>query len=356
MEHTFNLDQNQVKLSKIDNRLVIEIEADPSGRSFSLELDNDVIAQVSNEIFADTEDMKNGLIEALKKIYKEVSITFDGDGKLLYRLSLSVGSIRKELQFTLSLQEKKLSQTSLLEKKVESLQKVVENFERKQEKLEKDNERISAGNNRIIKFMNKLEMIVFEKLDAFEKRIASLEGKNGPPPSQKLESENGLWQSFNPNLLQSSGFIFSNSNKTIQYQDEKCELPILNSLPPKGKTIFSIKIEKMKTSIWIGLASISNLFQYNWHKSDLRFLVSSGKVEYNQITFNHKLVNNYQFKEGDIVSMVVDNDKRRVAFFVNNTDVNSLEVDLLENTPCFPYIGFFDVEDKATFVSAQFEK
>jgi len=347
-QQIYYLDQNEVKLSKVDNRLIIEIEAVLSQRNFSIELDNDAIPQASNEIFANVDVMYNGFEEALKKAYKEVSISFDGSGKLSYKISFSVGSVHREHQFTLSLQEKKLPQITIVEKKLENIQKLMSNLERKQEVLEKANE-----NEKIIEMITNLETRIFEKLLDFENRVSSLEKEKA---NKEFKSQTELCKSFNRNFPQANDFVFSNDNKTIECKNHNAfEIPILQSLPNSGRARFSIKIEETKGSIWMGIALCDKFNSKFWYRSEIHFSTRDGSIKVSESLSVSPSVNPYQWKKGDLVTMIADLDQGKVSFDVNEIEINSFQVDLKKKT-YFPFCGFGHLDNKITLLAAKLEE
>jgi len=120
IKNSYSLGDYLIELSKTNDHFFIEIEAPGSGRMFFVELENDAIHQVSQELFSNVQEMFQAFEDAIQKAYPEVSLTFNGSGKLTYRVSFSVGPIKKDQQFTIELQEKKIDALTMFERKVEN--------------------------------------------------------------------------------------------------------------------------------------------------------------------------------------------------------------------------------------------
>ncbi len=197
-KNIFLFDRFEFKLSKKEHRLSIEIEDPASGRSFSISLDSDAIPQLSHDIFADVNSMYQGLEDALKQLHKEVTLYFDGEGSLEYRVNFSVGIVKKDLHFTIVLQEKQLEPWVILERKMEyRFNQVFSKFEEiesqvnfpvgyqgnDEEKhpssMKSDIEKLKSENKYVIEAMNRLEKAIFERLDNLEQRVEKIEGSQG---------------------------------------------------------------------------------------------------------------------------------------------------------------------------------
>jgi len=341
---TFALDKNEVKLSRTGGRLLIEVEDTVSQRNFSIELDNDAIVQASNEIFTDVDTMYNGLQEALKKLYKEVSISFDGKGKLAYTACFSFGAFKKDHNFVISLQEKSLNPLAVLERRVDVLTQELEKLKGHPPAVKNG---VQHDNIAIVEMINKLEKRIFEKFDDIEKRISALE-------QPKLLQKTDLKTTFDPSTSHAVNFVFKNNNQTIQRSGKDYyELPISNTIPRAGKLKLSFKIEKMSNWVWIGVASVDKINLNHWYKSEVRYLTTKGNIEIEggSKVYPPKISDQGYGKAGDTISMVLDVKSGLVSFEINNFEVNSIGVNMKEKS-YFPYLGFGNIGDEVTFLSS----
>jgi len=197
-KNIFLFDRFEFKLAKKENRLSLEVEDPASGRSFFISLDSDAIPQLSHDIFADVNSMYQGLEDALKELHKEVRLSFDSEGNLEYRVNFSVGIVKKDLHFTIVLQEKQLEPWVILERKMEyRFNQVFSKFEEIESQVnfpvghhENDEEKhtssvrsdinkITNENKYILEAMNRLEKGLFEKFANLEQRIEKIEISQG---------------------------------------------------------------------------------------------------------------------------------------------------------------------------------
>jgi len=378
----YTLDQYEVKLTKIDDRLLIEIEAPLAAKSFSIEFTSPMIPQATNDIFPDVSTMYQGLQDALLKTHPEVSIYFDGYGGLAYQVSFSVGVIKKEHKFTLDLIEKKLDPLLRLEKKMENklaqIMKKVSEIEKQIQPeggLTQTPEINQTGKEEILKIIERLEGRIFEKLDNMEKRVTALEeqktGNNSSDidvnkilnalsrleiPKETQESSKAVTQDFkvlfDSSSSKASGFAFSNGNKTVEFADPNLhfEIPFNKELPKTGKIVLSVKLEVIPNSIWIGIISEEHLSKACWYEFDINYLTAGGIVFNNAVaTMPAKEASSGFGKAGDVVSMVVDIDEGLIVFQVNGSEVNLIKVEL-QGKMFIPYCGAFEKGCKITVI------
>jgi len=129
-----------------------------NGKSFFVELDNDAIVQVSKEIFSDVNTMYQGLEDALKNAYQEVKLSCDDLGFLNYKLTYVLGPMKKEHNFSISLQEKRCDSLGALESKMES--KLTD---------------VLAKVSDLVHFVSNIEKNVLTRLEKLEQRVTALE-------------------------------------------------------------------------------------------------------------------------------------------------------------------------------------
>jgi len=387
MEQARNIylhDGFEFKLSKKENRLSLEIQAPASGRSFSVELDSDAVPQLSKDIFSDVNAMYQGLEDALKGVHKEVTLSFDGEGNLEYRVFFSVGIVKKDLSFSVVLQEKPQEPWMIVEKRMEyrftQVFSMFEDIESRvglgkpdgeQEKsvivnpLASEIKVVKEENKLILEAMKRLENVIFEKLAKLEQKVDQLEKSQGLVNPEKQEvvqqqqitetggQEQGKSLRFMMNEKSEKDFVLLDDQRTVQRltKNDQREISFSSSLPKSGVKRINLKLEKVEKGLWFGIISEQDMNKPIWFHVDLYY--SSYKGDFYEATQKignqRKALDVNTGKTGDVLSMIFDIDKGYIWVLVNGIEVNAVLKNLKDKT-YIPYIGTYYGEEKISII------
>ena len=352
---TYYLDPNEVKLSVIYDRLLIEVEPKAIGKSFSLELDNDVIAQVSQEIFSDVKTMYKGIEDALKKVNDEVSLSFDGNGQLTYKMSFFVGRVRKDRQFNITLQENESDPLILLEKKMENkfaqlFNKFSEIEQRIQPKVVNNNDIkrfVKEEDKEIAERMARLEEKVFNRLELLENKVMEVlnkvmdQGINSKTEANK-SSQKIIKLGFDRLSPKATFFNFTDDDQTIEYTNLKSNglIPFSPQLPKKGTFVLSLKIQKIPSPISFGVVSYNDLRKDRWHPYSFYYETQKGIIHYNGIGRVEPHYSDIGFgKVNDVLSFIMDAEQDFFFFKINGIEINRINYNIKDKV-YYPYCQF----------------
>jgi len=368
-------DNSQIQLSQSNNRLIIEIYAKSSAKLFSLELDNDAIPQVSDEIFSDTSSFYQGFEDALKKAHKEISLDFDGKGKLTYKVSFSVGKISKDHQFSLNLQEKELAPWTLIERNMEGkFAQILEKVSALEKRVAiKENAKEVGGSqsslevkkelgNSLLDMMSQFETKIFEKLERLQQKITVLEQKTANIDKEEegktnkdnnSQSQNDSKVYFDTTTKKVIDYAFYNNNQSALCKNstnQTRELPLSKSLPKTGIFEVSIRVDTLKANTWFGLVAEQNLQASAFYTDDLFFQSSGWSIRTKESGDLKSKNPTAQLKVGDILTLKADIDKGIVSFLINGAEANSTIYNLKDKI-YFPYCGFAQAGDTFTILN-----
>jgi len=373
-----------IQLSKTNDRLSIEIEVPASGQTYFIELDNDAISQVSQEIFPNADAMFRGLEDAIKKTFKEVTLTFNGSGKLTYKIGFSVGPIQKDHQFTIDLQERSNDALTIFEKKVEdrfdrlaqrisdiegniplqngndhnntNLGKRFDMLEQRVDVLEKKIHEIEqtkvsrAELQNVINAFNKLEERVLQsqpsnKILVPEDSDASNQLKMAKQSRPQVDNQEASRDhTFAPSSKSAKDFEFFNNHKSVRYVGTHLgEVPLSKPLPKSGIFQLNLKLESVPMHIWFGIVD-EEVMRTNtsekWFERDYFYSTKHGSICYNTKHFSvMKVANGNKGKTGDVLTFIIDVDREIFSIQVNGFEINSAKISLQNHTNYYPYCG-----------------
>jgi len=374
-----------IQLSKTNDRLSIEIEVPASGRTYFVELDDDAISQVSQEIFPNVDAMFQGLEQAIAKTFKEVALTFNGSGKLTYKIGFSVGPIQKDHQFTIDLQEKNNDALTIFEKKIE------DRFDRLVQRVSniEGNIPLQNGNGHSNLHNNNGDMgkrfdLLEKRVDLLEKKITEIEQtkvsrvelQNVIDAFNKLEERVLQGQSSNKILAPVAGdpdasnqlkmaksfhnqdvdkdhafapylkkdFEFFNNHKAVQYIGAHLgEVPLSKPLPKSGVFELKLKLETVPMHFWFGIVD-EEVMEANlnerWFERNYFYSTKHGSICYNTKHFSvMKNPSENKGKVGDVLTFIIDVDREIFSVQVNGKEINSAKISLQNHTNYYPYCG-----------------
>jgi len=352
---SYPLDGKQVQLSKKDNRLVIEVEDQINGKMFSSEFDNDAIIQVSNEIFSDVNAMYQGLEDALKNLYKEVTLSFDDFGFLTYKVFFTVGSLKKEHLFCISLQEKRAdsqvaNECSLENKLTQILNKITDLEMNVCTRLNKLEERMTRLEEQKIDKQENND--VYEALSRLEKKISDLvQPSEKQYQNAKEPLEKGL--TFDTLCLKAQIFRITNNSKTIENLkvcEGYAELPFSQVIPSSGTFQVNIRLEELSRCMWFGVLATDRLDDKNFFLKSTFYEVGDGSIRVNNTIAKKVQCSNLPLPNvGDVIGMTFNADVGYISFSVNGFVCNSIAFSF-GGKKYVPYWGFYPTGGKVSII------
>jgi len=314
------------------SQIYIEAQHEPSGKVFTTTIDDESIAQTTNNLFANIGDMIQGLKDAADLKYPGLSLDLNSQGKLTYRAVLSAGVIKKECSFTLDLTEKELEASETTEKELNSCEQWIEN--------------VDAGTLKSLQIQNekrfeKLENIIRQMEQKMTKQLNTLENLcSARKPFAPLQHE----AYFNEASADISKYALSDKNKTATLIAETLPfLELLPQIPTSGQHSYSLRMNGENHGFIFGIQAKGN---WNHLKQHYEYLTVRGNISGK--VCKDSAENDLFLGKGSVVKMAVDMDQGTLTFFVDNRQINSCHI--LKSDPYYAFIRLIFVGDSVTLI------
>jgi len=311
--------------------------------------------------------MFQGLEQAITKTFKEVTMTFNGSGKLTYKIGFSVGPIQKDHQFTIDLQEKNNDALTIFEKKVEDrfgkLSQRISNIEGNIP-LQNGNGHHHQDNNhgdfgkRFDSLEKRVDLLEKKMTEIEQTKVSRAELQNIIDAFSKLESKvlKGVRPAENEPLSEDLSFDLSFYNifakdfeffndKGVKYSGSKwIEVPLSNPLPSKGVFKLNLRLLSVPKHIWFGIVDqdLMKFGQGGWFEKNYFYSTKDGSICFNGKHMSvMKNFNENKGKTGDLLTFIIDVEMEIFSIQVNEVEVNSAKINLGSKT-YFPYCGLLN--------------
>jgi len=346
----FQIQDFLLSITSQNSILHLEAKERSSGKIFTVSIDNDAIAQITNGLFDSAESLTQGLKDASSGSYPELKITIDSQGTLFYTMAFRVGTRKREDSFHINLIEK---EANPLQNPNNAMDKWKEKYETKVNSLE-ENFQVFQGKNE--ERFNKLEDMILQMEQKMNQRFDVLEKlcevRNGQLANPQKEESRKTVGYFNDVSFNKSSYDFSSDRTTIvlKAKSSAC-LEVVPQIPQTGQHSYSFKINKKTSPMVFGIATERKKQNWSSDAGSYTFATDNGKIIGNspkQPGVNHFLSQVMTIRKPDvsgpfgqdhIVKMVVDMDNGILTVFVDEKRVNSCEISTSESYFVYASLG-----------------
>lgn len=213
--------------------------------------------------------------------------------------------------FEIQLEKKQTDPLTTLERAINKLSNRMSNLEKKTANLNEE-----SLDQKLVTYFDGFEKRLFDALAGIEKRLTTIEEKN-----QKVDNKEAEFNTFSS---YASCYKFSNNNKTLTATNSSGQKHVFTKDPlPKSKLAkLSFRIEdNARKGLGLGIAPFEVLNQPHPFKDSKAYLYySAGNIwrEGKNSGFSNPVPS-----KGDIVTFLVNNEKREIKVDINGTEVDT---------------------------------
>jgi len=340
-----------LSISYQNSIISLEAEEKSSGKIFLANLDSDAVAQITNRLFNNAEDLAQGLQDAAEGSCSDLKLAIDAQGKLTYTMIFSAGKIKREDSFIINLVEKQLNSDESLSQMFNVISRWKEEHESKINHIERTLYTFQGKNeerfNKIEELILQIQKNIAQRFDALEK------AKEAPKASKSQKGEFAMSSGyFNTSSVNASEYSFDDNNRTITLLSSKH--PGLELLPEIGKEgkysySFRIYIKNPAHSSCFGITTKISKGNWNYDQYTVRYVDPTGVI--NGKAFrqsNNKNPSDSFVGVGRVLKMVVDMEKGILSFFVDNQEVNSCQISTSDTY--YAYVSLQEHGDSVTLL------
>jgi len=339
----FKVDGFHIHLNKTDTDLTIEAENQTNLSQFFTKITSGEVPELSHHLFTNIEEFYEGIRAAFEQSTPEmIKVSMTENGEINFSYKMMIGKLEKIFAFSIKLDEKSVTSTVKLERRIAQLTFRQEEHERVVvEKLDYLSAKIKKLEELTEERLNKYEQAMMLKFQEFSLKLKM-------PKSYQFDNQ----------LKNSENFDFTNHNKTVTFKASNTWYAVFANEPlvKKNKQKFSIMLNKCthdSDGIMVGIApencrntdsctsAIGSTFLYCYNGS----VYTSGNNIKKDVA--RKAV------EGSVIQVIVDFNKNQITFKENNVVVNKVQTDCsvsLKDVDFYPCVNLYFKEDSVSFV------
>jgi len=338
-----------LSISYQNSIISLEAEEKSSGKIFIANLDSDAVAQITNRLFNNAEDLAQSLEDAAEGSCSDLKLAIDTQGKMTYTMIFSAGKIKREDSFVINFVEKELNSDESLSQMFNVISRWKEEHGPKMNHIE---ETLYEFQGKSEERFNNLEDLILQMQKNITQRIDAREKSNEAPKVLQIQKGESTISSghFNTLSVNASEYSFDNNNLTIKLLFSSH--PGLELFPEIGKPgiySYSFKIisERSGYGDCVGITTKISKGNWNANECNYRYWTSSGLICGINIRQDYPTKGPFG-GAGRILKMVVDMDKGILSIFVDNQEVNSCQISTSETY--YAYVGLGHVGNSITLL------
>jgi len=265
----FQIQDFLLSITYQNSLLHLEAKETSSKRIFTVSIDSDAIAQITNGLFDSAESLTQGFRDATSG---------SSQGKLTYTIILSVGTRKREDSFSINLAEKELKQdpqdsNHTIEKWKEEHEIKVSNLEGTLDAFQRKNE---EKFNKLENMMLQMEQKISQRFDALEKVYGALHLQVLNLQKEDLKKPGACFNNFSFNK---SSYHYNPDHKTVKLLEgaHRC-LEIVPEIPQNGLHSYSFIINKKTSAMMFGITTERNRENWNDARCNSRFGTGNGQI------------------------------------------------------------------------------